>query len=204
MQPDRQRMTGHGTNPAMRAGHGAGPDPRLCAIVGCSEPADDPRIALCGEHLAIAAEVHETVHGRADLLPEPCALCGSRTGVRYPSGWICSVCEWPHGEHPDGELAPPRIDVVYYLRYRDQVKIGTTVNPRQRFTAIWHDEVLAFERGNRTLEQQRHRQFAADRSGASEWFRLSPAILDHVDALSGGVSPWELWLRWNAEATAVR
>ena len=170
----------------------------------CGAAIDAATIPLCRDHLAVAAELHQSDHGMTDLLPEPCALCGSRTGIRYPSGFICSVCEWPHGEHPDGELAPPRVDVVYYLRYGDRVKIGTTVNPRQRFAAIWHDEVLAFERGNRRREQERHRQFAVDRAGTSEWFRLTPVILRHVDALAGGVSPWDSWARWNAEAIAVR
>ena len=54
---------------------------------------------------------------------------------------------------PDGDLAPPRVDVVYYLRQRDhvgdRVKIGTTANPRQRLARISHQDLLAFERGDR-------------------------------------------------------
>jgi len=187
-----------------RAEH-SGPDRgRPCAIPGCGEQADnEATLPLCALHIAVAAEAH-AVHGVSDLLPDPCVLCGSRLGVRYPSGWVCAVCEWPYGEHPDAELPPPRVDIVYYLRYGERVKIGTTVNPRQRFGAIWHDEVLAFERGNRRRERQRHEQFAADRAGTSEWFLLSPAIRDHVDVLAGGCDPWDSWARWRAEATAVR
>ena len=176
-----------------------------CAIGGCAEPAFRPgAISLCASHLAVAAEVQESVTGAPDLLPTPCRLCGARIGIRYPSGWACSVCEWPHGEQPDGELPPPRVDVVYYIRFRDSVKIGTTANPRQRFAALRHEEVLAFERGDRRREQQRHAQFADERGGSSEWFALSDRLRDHIDVLAGGVDPWDRWRRWVAETTATR
>lgn len=139
-----------------------------------------------------------------DLLPSPCALCGSRLGVRYPSGWVCGICEWPHGERPDDELPPPRVDVVYYLRLGELVKIGTTANPRQRFGALPHDEVLAFERGNRRLEQARHAQFAAARAGTSEWFELTADLAAHVDILAGGIDPWDRWALWVSQTTAIR
>lgn len=132
-------------------------------------------------------------------------MCGSRLGVHYASGWLCAVCEWRHGETVDGELPPPRVDVVYYLRFRDRVKIGTTANPRQRFGAIWHDEVLAFERGDRALEQRRHAQFAEYRFAGSEWFTLSPALSEHIAVLAAGVDdPWQLHARWVSEAIARR
>lgn len=144
--------------------------------------------------------MHEGDSGRTDLLPESCRLCGCRLGVRYPSGWVCGVCEWPHGAVPDHELPPPRVDVVYYLRWRDRVKIGTTANPRQRFAAIRHEALLAFERGDRAVERRRHGEFAAERGGTSEWFELSPRLLAHIDALAVGVDPWDRWRRWVAEA----
>jgi hypothetical protein len=141
--------------------------------------------------------------GLVDLLPSPCLACGSRLGVSYPSGWLCAVCEWRHGEVPDSDVAPPRVDVVYYLRQGDRVKIGTTANPRQRFGAIWHEEVLAFERGDRRLEQRRHEQFASDRFAGSEWFHLTPAIAAHIDVLAGGRDPWDVYARWLSEAVAL-
>ncbi len=116
------------------------------------------------------------------------------------------MCEWRVGEVFDDELPPPRVDVVYYLRYEDRVKIGTTANPLQRLGRIWHEELLAFERGGRRLERRRHAQFAADRfTPGSEWFRLSPAIRDHLAVLGAGVEdPWELHARWLSEALALR
>ena len=167
-------------------------------------PADAP-VALCEGHLAAAAEWCDAEQGLTDVLPSPCRLCGSRLGIRYPSGWLCAVCEWRHGEVPDADIAPPRVDVVYYLRYADRVKIGTSANPRQRFGAIWHDELLAFERGGRALEQRRHRQFAEDRYAGTEWFRRSAALTAHIDVLAAGVDdPWELHARWISEALAAR
>ncbi len=139
-----------------------------------------------------------------DLLPHPCLLCGSRVGVRYPSGWICAVCEWRHGEIPDGDLDPPRLDVVYYVRQGERVKIGTTANPRQRYGAVRHEEVLAFERGDRRLERRRHEQFAAGRFAGSEWFRLTPELAAHIDVVARGCDPWDLLARWRSEQLALR
>jgi len=167
-------------------------------------PPDAP-VALCEHHLAAAAEWSARVYGAVDVLPDACRLCGSRLGVRYPSGWICAVCEWRVGEVDDGELPPARVDVVYYLRVDDRVKIGTTAQPRRRFAAIWHDEVLAFERGDRMLEHRRHVQFAADRFPGTEWFRLTDALRAHIALVSAGVDdPWDRLARWVSEANALR
>lgn len=167
-------------------------------------PANAP-VPLCERHLAAASEWCDAEYGVADALPTPCLVCGSRLGVRYPSGWLCAVCEWRLGEVPDTEFAAPRVDVVYYLGYADRVKIGTSSNPRRRLGALWHDELLAFERGGRALEQRRHVQFADDRYARTEWFRRSDELMAHVAVLSaGGGDPWELHTRWLSEALAAR
>ncbi|WP_375386884.1 GIY-YIG nuclease family protein [uncultured Amnibacterium sp.] len=179
------------------------PDP--CLVPGCDVPAPHAGLLrLCADHLALAAEVHGVGYGVSGPMPAPCRLCGSRLGVQHVSGWTCAVCEWPHGEHPDGELPVPRVDVVYYLRFADRVKIGTTANPPQRFTAIRHEEVLAFERGDRRVEHRRHVQFDDERAGSSEWFELSPRLAAHMETLAAGADPWDRWRRWLAEAVAVR
>ncbi len=175
-----------------------------CAIDGCgARVAPESPVALCEGHLVVAADWQARESGLVDVLPSPCAACGSRLGARYPSGWLCAVCEWRHGEQPDRDLAPPRVDVVYYLRHGDRVKIGTTANPRQRVAAIWHEEVLAFERGDRQLERRRHDQFASARFTGSEWFRLTPAIAAHARVLAAGRDPWEVHARWLSEAAAA-
>jgi hypothetical protein len=171
---------------------------------GCRGPVPrDAPVPLCEWHLAVAAEWEQHRHGVTDVLPSPCALCGSRLGVRYPSGWLCAVCEWRHGELVDHELPPPRVDVVYYVRYDDRIKIGTSASPRQRLSAIWHDELLAFERGDRAVERRRHVQFAVDRYPRTEWFRRSSALEAHIAELAAGVDdPWALHARWLSEAAA--
>lgn len=177
-----------------------------CRVDGCHEAcAPQAPVPLCAWHLAVAADWSERDAGVTDLLPTPCRLCGSRLGTRWPSGWLCAVCEWRHADAVDDELPPPRVDVVYYLRYADRIKIGTTANPRQRLAAVWHDELLAFERGDRALERRRHAQFADDRFGRTEWFRAGAALRAHVDALAEGVhDPWHLFARWTSEAIARR
>jgi hypothetical protein len=139
-----------------------------------------------------------------EVLEWPCRLCGSLGGARSTDGLACTVCGWIVGEYIDPELPLPRVDVVYYLRRGGSVKIGTTFNPRQRFAALRHDEVLAFELGDRVVEQQRHAEFAADRLGTSEWFEFTPRLRAHVAALAGGRDPWQVHARWLADALAAR
>ena len=181
--------------------------PSACLVgTGCAGEVDPSSpVALCELHLALAADWAQRETGATDLLPVPCRVCGGRVGIRYPSGWICAVCEWRVGDVVDGELPPPRVDVVYYLRQGDRIKIGTSSNPRQRFTAIWHEQVLAFERGDRTLEHRRHEQFADERFPGSEWFRMSGRLSAHVATVARGVDdPWQLYARWVSEALALR
>ena len=131
-------------------------------------------------------------------LPTPCTLCGAATGACTPAGIVCAVCGWRFGDAPDFDLPLPRVDVVYYLRFQQRIKIGTSRNPRQRLAAIWHDELLAFERGGRVVEQARHREFAHLREGG-EWFTASPDLLAHVRSLQHG-DPWHDYARWVAES----
>ncbi len=175
-----------------------------CVIPGCDMQAEsDAPLPLCDTHLTIAGDWSARTHGLLDVLPSPCLACGSRLGAHYPSGWLCAVCEWRHGDVPDSDIAPPRVDVVYYLQQGDRVKIGTTAGPRARFAAIWHEEVLAFERGDRRLEQRRHEQFAAARFPGSEWFHSTLALAAHIDVLAGGRDPWDVHARWVSEAVAL-
>lgn len=175
-----------------------------CLVSECNERAEDGApLRLCAHHSALVGEWVARRDGMTDVLPTPCVLCGARLGVRWPSAWLCAVCEWRHGEPVDGELPPPRIDVVYYLRYADRVKIGTSAQPRQRLRAIRHEELLAFERGDRAVEQRRHAQFATVRLGGSEWFRLSTELEAHITELRAGVDdPWHVFARWTSEAYA--
>ncbi|MGV3714237.1 GIY-YIG nuclease family protein [Pseudolysinimonas sp.] len=141
---------------------------------------------------------------RRAALERPCALCGGTAGLRGAGGWSCTTCGWSVGAYVDPDLPLPRIDVVYYLRLGERVKIGTTFTPRHRFAVLPHDEVLAFERGDRRVERERHAEFAADRLGTSEWFAFSPGIRTHVASLAAGRDPWDVLARWLAEELAAR
>ncbi|MET3565984.1 hypothetical protein ABIC47_001469 [Leifsonia sp. 563] len=176
----------------------------VCAL--CESPAyAGASIRLCLTHLLEAHDLVDAEFGVTDVLPSPCVFCGSRLGVRYPSGWLCAVCEWRVGEPPPEGAVASRVDVVYYLRFRDRIKIGTTANPTQRFAALPHDEVLAFERGDRTVEHRRHEQFAHLRIPGTEWFETDPALLAHVELVRAGADdPWALLARWRSEAAALR
>jgi hypothetical protein len=176
-----------------------------CVIDTCGGTADpDAPIALCTYHFEVAHDWVAQGSGVTDALPAPCLACGSRLGVRYPSGWLCAVCEWRVGDIPDEGVAVNRMDVVYYLRFGDRIKIGTSANPRQRLASIRHDDLLAFERGNRLTEQKRHRQFAAHRLDTSEWFSAHEEILAHVDVLRAGIDdPWAQYARWRSEQAAL-
>ncbi len=166
---------------------------------------DGAPISLCAAHLLVAHDWITREVGATDVLPVPCLACGSRTGIRYPSGWLCAVCEWRVGELPDGDGEPARVDVVYYIRWRDRIKIGTSGNPRLRLASLPHDEVLAFERGGRDLEQRRHAQFADRRIPGSEWFVTGDELLAHIAELSAGVvEPWALYSLWRSRAIALR
>jgi hypothetical protein len=172
----------------------------------CSDPVSPgSRLNLCDRHLFAA---YDDVVGRVgvtDALPSPCLACGSRLGVRYPSGWLCAVCEWKAGDVPDADLAAPRVDVVYYVRAGGRIKIGTSAGPRARLAQLHIDELLAFERGGRALEQRRHAQFAAFRVPGSEWFDTHDALLQHIALVGAGIDdPWALHHRWVSEAAALR
>lgn len=134
-------------------------------------------------------------------LPGPCHLCGGHEGTRANADWRCSSCGWRYGDAPDYDVPRPRVDVVYYVRFADRVKIGTSSQPRTRLSALRFEELLAFERGGRTLEQRRHREYASLR-GTGEWFRLQEPLVEHVARLSAAGDPWTLYGRWVADALA--
>jgi len=161
-------------------------------------------LRLCRHHLLVAYDWVSDRSGVTDRLPSPCLACGSRLGVQYPSGWLCAICEWKVGDIPDHDASALRVDVVYYIRFRDRIKIGTSGNPRSRLATLPHDRILAFERGDRLVEQRRHAQFASHRIPRTEWFESHEALLLHVDELAAGVDdPWSQYALWMSRRLAV-
>ena len=180
-----------------------------CGIIdsghACLEtPQPGAGLNLCTRHLLAAYDRMSQDVGITDILPSPCLACASRLGVRYPSGWLCAICDWRVGELPDRDAMPVRVDVVYYVRYRDQIKIGTSGNPRGRLAQLSFDTLLAFERGDRTVEHKRHLQFASHRYPRSEWFRVHDALTDHIDRLAEAGDPWSRYAFWVSQDIALQ
>lgn len=72
--------------------------------------------------------------------------------------------------------------VVYFARFGDRIKIGTTTNLKQRRAEIPHDEWLLSVSGGRREEQQLHVAFAHLRV-VGEWFRIEPDLLTFIEEL---------------------
>jgi hypothetical protein len=160
----------------------------------------DAPLSLCPHHFLVAHNWVEREVGVTDRLPSPCMACGSRLGVKYPSGWLCAICEWKVGDIPDEPSDAVRVDIVYYIRFGERIKIGTSANPRSRLSTLVHDELLAFERGGREREQKRHRQFANYRLARTEWFTINDTLLEHIRRLRDGVDdPWSQYHLWVSE-----
>lgn len=77
-------------------------------------------------------------------------------------------------------------EVVYYVRFGDRVKIGTSKDLSKRLSHIPHDEVMATEPGGVYVERQRHKQFKhlrAEVGRGREWFTLTPELAEHIAAV---------------------
>jgi hypothetical protein len=82
------------------------------------------------------------------------------------------------------DAAVEKRSLVYYVQLGDLIKIGYTANFSQRMKNYPpHRRVLAVERGNMRLEEQRHRQFRAHLAEGNEWFRPAPDLIEHINRL---------------------
>jgi hypothetical protein len=110
---------------------------------------------------------------------------------RHPEMPICFVHAYLVHRTVDDILSedqpePYRTHVVYYLALSPTtVKIGTTGDllARMRGLRTSIQYVLAVEAGDRTVERQRHEQFAAERITRREDFRVSPRLERHIQSI---------------------
>jgi hypothetical protein len=72
-------------------------------------------------------------------------------------------------------LRKPR-HVVYFARFGDRVKIGTSGNLAERMTVIPHDELIGTIPGDATVERQWHTVWADTRI-TGEWFHATDELL---------------------------
>jgi hypothetical protein len=131
---------------------------------GFSSPADFP---LCDEHWLLLGAHAERFwhHARIKLKMDDHRARMAADDARR------ALLPKPTEYHHD--------PVVYYLRFGDRVKIGTSINLKKRLQALQYDALLAVEPGSYGLEKQRHEQFANDRL-IGEWFSESAALQSHV------------------------
>lgn len=93
-----------------------------------------------------------------------------------------------------------RPDVVYYVERDGLIKIGHSKDLAKRLKSlstggvagpdgmrIGPVKLLLTHGGGRDAEQEMHTRFAADRV-TGEWFRKSPALLDHIERLKSRMS----------------
>lgn len=137
----------------------------------CFRPAfESSPITLCRLHLLVAAKFVAEMGGlgATSVLTQQVAAQSPKRPTR------------PHGRH-----MPDRTPhAVYYMRFSNRIKIGTTSNLPNRLKGIHHDELLAIEPGGYFLEAQRHEEFSDLRLPGSrngrEWFDAKPNLLEHV------------------------
>lgn len=121
-------------------------------------------LPLCGEHLVrtLAAAIEVTRAAKRDYVE-------ANDGKRMP--------------FPIKARLPMNGELVYYVRFGDRIKIGTTKNLMARLQTLPCDEILATEPGGPELERQRHQQFAADLVSGREWFNPSEPLIAHIAGL---------------------
>jgi hypothetical protein len=89
--------------------------------------------------------------------------------------------------HSAGKLPVPpasvadgmRSEVVYYMRFGNLIKIGTTGHLLARIRKLRPDELLAVEPGSYPLEKTRHREFARYQA-EGEYFYPAPVLMGHI------------------------
>lgn len=79
--------------------------------------------------------------------------------------------------------------VVYYIRFRDVIKIGTTGDLKNRMADIPFEEILALEPGDTKLERARHRQFGQYRVHG-EWFEIHDDLTAHIEQVRSSNVEW--------------
>ncbi|WP_060888669.1 hypothetical protein [Streptomyces scabiei] len=79
-------------------------------------------------------------------------------------------------------------EVVYYMRFGNLIKIGTTGQLYTRVRRLKPDKLLAAEPGSYDLEAKRHREFARFRA-EGEHFYPAPPLLQHIRRVQAQYKP---------------
>jgi len=146
-----------------------GISPQVAKLIGLIDP-EDPALTL------IATALMEMRDAGIDLTPEVV-----EHGIKLGRLRWAQANERPTAA-PARPTASASVDdgIVYYVRRGPLIKIGTTADPRRRFSEPLPDAILAYEPGGRDLESCRHKQFRHIRTGR-EHFLPKPDLLAHID-----------------------
>lgn len=86
----------------------------------------------------------------------------------------------PSRDAPMPEVdTPARREYVYFIRFRDAIKIGVSHDVPRRLKELPWGEVLAVVPGSHWLERDWHRRFAGQRING-EWFKVTDGLLEAI------------------------
>ena len=171
------------------------PHLRLCQLTQTNSkdcqrevPADFP-MDLCEMHALMTVAVMLERGGAAV----------KRVKSMYDTSYVRRVNRGQEQPRPI-QFLKGRPTVVYYVRFGNHVKIGTSRNLPARLVALQYNEVLAIEPGDRIHEQLRHSQFEGNRV-QGEWFEMDADLEDHIAHVKGMYGePLSTWKTWAAAA----
>jgi hypothetical protein len=144
------------------------------------EPFEDRYGVLCDTH-AVDVAVAVTQHQRD--MRRMAEFFEQQTTER-----AVRAAKWrAEEERYEAEKARVRQDqegFVYYIQIGERLKIGYSVDVKQRMRAYPPgSRLLAVEPGDRAIERRRHQQFVGSLTDGREWFRPTPDIMELVQEL---------------------
>lgn len=137
------------------------------ARVATGRGAVPTKARMCGEAMSGHMCPHPVPQGA------PVALCEHH--LRLAFAWVVKtdgLSIWRRKAY--------REQVIYFIRFSDRIKIGTSGSVDSRLAGLPHDEVLGVVRGDEDGERALHQRFAAHRIGNTEWFHDHPEIRDFI------------------------
>lgn len=160
----------------------------ICALLGCKNPFHDhnPQEKVLGLSQLVDTEDPAFIviaHVLTDMLA---------SGVKLTRPTVDAAIHLGRYYHSTGARPPlPERttngmieNVVYYMRFGNLIKIGTTTALSARTRQLRPDEVMAAEPGSYDLERKRHQQFAAFRLHG-EYFHPAALLMLHIRKIRG-------------------
>lgn len=158
----------------------------------CTNHADpDSFFDICTDHWEQIVNDHKRLTAEPHRLANiDCPICkrSNLVGPGVPLACTNPRCWeeawWNQPSADEGIPTAKGTSWVYYLRFGNRIKIGTSTNLKGRLATLPYDEILALEPGDVTLERRRHHQFFPMLvAGQREWFHESRELLSLVRLL---------------------